>query len=32
MFIIGQIISDRETNFTQRKYNKLQKRSAKNKS
>ena len=31
MFIIGKIISDGETNFTQRKYNKLQKISAKNK-
>ena len=25
MFIIGKIISDGETNFTQHKYNKLQK-------
>ena len=32
MFIIGKIISDGETNFTQYKYNKLQKISAKNKS
>ena len=32
MFIIGKIISDGEINFTQHKYNKLQKRSAKNKS
>ena len=32
MFIIGKIISDGETNFTQHKYNKLQKISAKNKS
>ena len=32
MFIIGKIISDRETDFTQRKYNKLQKISAKNES
>ena len=30
MFIIGKIISDGETNFTQHKYNKLQKISAKN--
>ena len=29
MFIIGKIISDGETNFTQHKYNKLQKISAK---
>ena len=32
MFIIGKIISDGETIFTQHKYNKLQKISAKNKS
>ena len=32
MFIIGKIISDGETNFTQHKHNKLQKTSAKNKS
>ena len=32
MFIIGKIISDGETNFTQHKYSKLQKISAKNKS
>ena len=32
MFIIGKIISDGETNFTQHKYNKLQKISAENKS
>ena len=32
MFIIGKIISDGETNFTQHKYKKLQKISAKNKS
>ena len=32
MFIICKIISDVETNFTQHKYNKLQKISAKNKS
>ena len=32
MLIIGKIISDRETNFTQHKYNKLQKISAKCKS
>ena len=32
MFIICKIISDGETNFTQHKYNKLQKISAKNKS
>ena len=32
MFIIGKIISDGETNFTQHKYYKLQKISAKNKS
>ena len=32
MFIIGKIISDGETNFTQHKYNELQKISAKNKS
>ena len=32
MFIIGKIISDGETNFTQHKYNKLEKISAKNKS
>ena len=32
MFIIGKLISDGETNFTQHKYNKLQKISAKNKS
>ena len=32
MFIIGKIISDGETNFTQHKDNKLQKISAKNKS
>ena len=32
MFIIGKIISDGETNFTQHKCNKLQKISAKNKS
>ena len=32
MFIIGKIISNGETNFTQHKYNKLQKISAKNKS
>ena len=32
MFIIGKIISDGETNFTQHKYNKLRKISAKNKS
>ena len=29
MFIIGKIIFDEETNFTQHKYNKLQKISAK---
>ena len=29
MFIIGKIISDGETNFTQHKYNKLQKIRAK---
>ena len=29
MFIIGEIISDGETNFTQHKYNKFQKISAK---
>ena len=32
MFINGKIISDGETNFTQHKYNMLQKISAKNKS
>ena len=32
MFIIGKIISDGETNFTEHKYHKLQKISAKNKS
>ena len=32
MFIIGKIISDGETNFTQHKFNKLQKISAKHKS
>ena len=32
MFIIGKIISDGETNFTQPKYNNLPKISAKNKS
>ena len=32
MFIIVKIISDGENNFTQNKYNKLQKISAKNKS
>ena len=32
MFIIGKIISDGETNFTQHKYNKLQNLSATNKS
>ena len=32
MFIIGKIISDGETKFTQHEYNKLQKISAKNKS
>ena len=32
MFIIGKIISDGETNFTQHKYNELQKICAKNKS
>ena len=32
MFIIGKIISDGETNLTQRKYNKLQKISAEKKS
>ena len=32
MFIIGKVISDGETNFTQHKYNKLQKISAENKS
>ena len=32
MFIIGKIISDVETKFTQHEYNKLQKISAKNKS
>ena len=32
MFIIGKIISDGETNFTQHKYNKLQKIRAKCKS
>ena len=32
MFIIGKIISDGETNFSQHKYNKLQKISAKNNS
>ena len=32
MFIIGKIIFDGETNFTQHKYNKLQKLRAKNKS
>ena len=32
MFIIGKIISDGETNFTQHKYNKLQKIRAENKS
>ena len=32
MFIIGKIISDGETEFTQPKYNKFQKISAKNKS
>ena len=32
MFIIGEIISDGETNFTQHKYNKLQKIRAKCKS
>ena len=32
MFIIVKVISDGETNFTQHKYNKLQKISAKNKS
>ena len=32
MSIMGKIISDGETNFTQRKYNKLQKISAKNES
>ena len=32
MFIIGKIISDGETNFTQNKYNKLQNISTKNKS
>ena len=31
MFIIGKIISDGETKFTQHEYNKLQKLSAKNK-
>ena len=31
MFIISKIISDEENNFTQNKYNKLQKISAKNK-
>ena len=31
MFIIRKIISDGENNFTQNKYNKLQKTSAKNK-
>ena len=31
MFIITKIISDGENNFTQNKYNKLQKISAKNK-
>ena len=31
MFIISKIISDGENNFTQNKYNKLQKISAKNK-
>ena len=29
MFIIGKVISDGETNFTQHQYNKLQKISAK---
>ena len=32
MFIIGKIISDGETKFPQRAYNKLQKISAKNQS
>ena len=32
MFIIGKIFSGGETNFTQHKYNKLPKISAKNKS
>ena len=32
MFIIVNVISDGETNFTQHKYNKLQKITAKNKS
>ena len=32
MFIIGKIISDGETNFTQHKYNKLEEISAENKS
>ena len=32
MFIIGKIMSDGETNFTQHKDNKLQNISAKNKS
>ena len=32
MFLIGKIISDGETKFTQQEYNKLQKISAKNKS
>ena len=32
MFIIGKIIYDGGTNFTQHKYNKLQKLSAKKKS
>ena len=32
MFIIDKIISDGETNFTQHKYNKLHKITAKNKS
>ena len=32
MFLIGKIISDGETKFTQHEYNKLQKISAKNKS
>ena len=31
MFIISKIISDGENNFTQNKYNKLQKINAKNK-
>ena len=32
MFIIGKIISDGETKFTQNEYNKLQKISCENKS